>query len=430
MKVGGYMNHLRDRKPRRGLRAGVRALATIGVLGLAIAPAVSAAPLNVPLHTRGTQIRDAANHTVLLHSVEIGGMSLGNGERKTAHCGFRYKEPKPEWGGMLAAEGFNSVRLGIAWANVEPTAPTVNPDGSLTHHWNESYLSKLDTAINGYAAAGIAVVLEMHQSQWSPAFTDIHKPNNPTGLFCEGQGIPNWFYPGAVPGDDTAVLTAKCEFFRNEARAGVPEKPIDGLVLAWQHVASRYVSNPWVIGADILNEPSWGNACADPHTLLDSFYVTVGNAIRAADPNMLLIYENGTWAAWISRGSFLAGPLSLRNAVYSWHWYPPDWDTTVVGTFDPGTGRHHLAGNLALATSWHQPFWVGEFNVFNQGYPNLKMHTDPNWQADGMAAMAYAKSSGISWSFHSYDPGNGSRLLDPKTKQPRPDLLAVLQSGF
>src|SRR4051794_9988701 len=164
------MNHLRERAPRRRIRAGARALAAMAVLGLAVAPAVSAAPLSVPLHVSGQQILDSANHPVLLHGVEIGRVTLGNGEHKSAHCGYKYKVPKPEWAGMISSEGFNAIRLGISWANIEPTAPTVNGDGSLTHHWNETYLRSIDAVVADYQAAGVAVILEMHQSQWSPAF--------------------------------------------------------------------------------------------------------------------------------------------------------------------------------------------------------------------------------------------------------------------
>jgi hypothetical protein len=422
------MNHQRERAHRRPIRAGVRALAVLGVLGLAAAPAVQASPLAVPLHTHNQQIIDANGNPVLLHGVEIGRMSLGEGEHKTAHCGYKYKTPNPLWAQMIGSEGFNTVRLGISWANIEPTAPTVNHDGSLTHHWDETYLRAVDTVVNDLGANGVSVILEMHQSQWSPAFTDILKSNG--NVFCQGQGIPAWFYPDAVPGDRSAPLNAKCEFMVNYARPGVPEKPIDGLVTAWQLVASRYASDPNVIGADLLNEPSWATGCADPHQLLGDMYTTVGNAIHAVNNHMLIMYENGTWASWISRGSFLPQPVNVPNAVYSWHWYPPDWNTTVVGTFAPGTGMQQLQGNAALAASWNQPFWIGEFNLFNEGYIRPAAQTDPNWQADSASFMAYARTAGLSWSFHCYNPGSGSELINPKTKQPRPLLLAALQNGL
>jgi hypothetical protein len=421
------MNHQMERAPRRPIRTGARALAVLGVLGLAAAPAVQASPLAVPLHTSGQQIIDANGHAVLLHGVEVGRMSLGEGEGRTPVCGYHYKIPKPVWATMIGSEGFNSIRLGISWANVEPTAPTVNPDGSLTHHWDTTYLGEIDNVVHDYEAAGVAVILEMHQGQWSPAFTGIKKNGR---TFCEGQGIPAWFYPDAVPGDQNAPVVAKCEFMLDQARAGVPEKPIEGFAAAWQEVASRYVSNPGVIGADLLNEPSWADTCADPHQLLGDMYTTIGMAINQVNPHMLIMYENGTWASYISRGPFLTQPVSVPNAVYSWHWYPPDWDTTVVGTFAPGTGRQQLQGNAALAASWNQPFWIGEFNLFNQGYLRPRLHTDPAWKADSASFMAYARTAGLSWSFHAYNPGNGSVLLDPKTKQPRPDLLAALQNGL
>ena len=42
---------------------------------------------------------------------------------------------------------------------------------------------------------GIAVVLSMIQSQWSPAFHDVPTP---FGIACQGEGMPAWLYPNAT----------------------------------------------------------------------------------------------------------------------------------------------------------------------------------------------------------------------------------------
>ena len=120
---------------------------------------------------------------------------------------------------------------------------------------------------------------------------------------------------------------------------------------------------------------------------------------------------------------------ALANAVYSWHLYPPDWDTTATGT-PRQTGRQALQARVDRARAWGDPIWLGELNAFNRGYTGEHNQTDPSWEADTAAFMAYARANDLGWSFWAYGTGAGSSLVAAATGEAKPELLAALQGGL
>ncbi len=71
----------------------------------------------------------------------------------------------------------NSVQIMLSWANLEPRRPTRLAGGGVKHHWSAKYLAALDLAIKQFRDHGIAVVLSLGQSRWSPAFRNLKLPN-------------------------------------------------------------------------------------------------------------------------------------------------------------------------------------------------------------------------------------------------------------
>ena len=95
------------------------------------------------------------------------GLVSGSGNNKLTNpdsCGDGYLPvPDTEFDDFRRL-GFNSVRLGISWANMEPDPPTAGRPA-----WNLQYLTAVDDAIRGSTSRGIAVVLDMHANNLSPA---------------------------------------------------------------------------------------------------------------------------------------------------------------------------------------------------------------------------------------------------------------------
>jgi hypothetical protein len=394
-----------------------------GVVSLAaLAPTQASAAALGHLSVSGGQIVDAAGAPVVLHSTSAGGMAAGNGNSAPDDCLLDWALPRADLATDVKAAGFNSVRLGISWANLEPTAPV-----GTKHTWNQVYLQALDTDIQRFTSVGVSVIIEMHQSQWSPAFKHFKPPNSDRAPECEGIGMPTWLYPGTPEG--LVPDAAKCEFFVNKKRAGVPVAPLDGFVEAWKFVAARYASNPGVIAADMLNEPGWSKTCHPPTDTLVRFHERVGQAIHQANARLLLIAEDGTLSYYLTRGFAMTRKPNVPNLVFSWHWYPPNWDRTRQGRRHE-TGKESLQAHADRAREWGVPFWVGEFNAFNQAFNNPAVRTDKNWKADTLAMMAWAKAAGVGWSFYAFDVGSGGSLVDPLTGKAKPDILAALRTGM
>jgi endoglycosylceramidase len=365
-------------------------------------PGGSAARIEGWLKTSGTSIVDQKGQKVRFLGVDDGRMNPGSGNTPN-NCDQVWGKVKDSEYRNVADFGFNVVRLGVTWSNLEPQVPVPGPNGVVTHTWNDQYLAALDQAVEGFGSRGVAVILDMHQAGWSPAFDDRR-----TGR-CEGSGMPDWLYPVAA---SQRTSDAKCDFFANRPEDGVPVAPLDGFEAVWKMLADRYKDNPKVVAADMLNEPP---SVCDGGQVSD-FYERIGKAIRAENPNILLVFEDNAWTGYSQNGFLLPRPLSLPNAVYSWHFYPDTWEK----------GKAALQEHVDRAKAWNVPLWIGEFNAFNYatdaGYPS-------NWSDQLAELMAYMKANDVSWTLWEYGHGRNSAIVDKKG-QPKQDLVKGLQQGF
>jgi hypothetical protein len=302
--------------------------------------------------------------------------------------------------------------LGISWANLEPSPPTKDASGHLVHHYNIPYLRAVDATVRRFAANGVAVVLDMVQVRWSPAFERIQLPRG--NVYKCGVGLPEWLYPNG--GGVTEMIRAEEAFFAHPSSWA-------GLTAVWTFLARHYADQPMVVGADILNEPYDllavpypGTQTLTPAALdLTRFYRTVGMAIHGVDPSLLLVYEDKRLGG-VGAGMALTGSPGLPNGVYSVHMYPDAWT-------DP-SGRALLESYATRAAAWDAPLWIGEFSAFGYTSPT---GPSPNWSADLGAFVRYCRARDIGWTIASY---SGNRLLIKGTTTPKPDIVGVLRSGL
>jgi hypothetical protein len=366
------------------------------------------------IHTDGTSLIDASGKKVILAGVDDSRLDAGEGNRPD-HCDLIWSPASAADIANMRSMGFNMDRIGVSWANLEPAPPTVNANGTLTHHWNKRYLAALDREIKDLHANHMAAILDMHDAGWSPAFTG--HPGQ-----CEGHGLPRWLYNGwlyiTAQNNADALGVARCQFFSDTKEAGMPERPQEGFAAVWKMLARRYAANPTVIGADMFNEPIWPTACLDAN--LRSFYQKVGHAIRMVNTRILLICEDSGYAAKPTGAFLLRRMPALNNALYSWHFYPASWKD----------GRAALAAHLALARSWNVPLWIGEFDAFGGSYNiAIKPQVDPRWHSDLSALMKYFKDNRISWTIWDYDYG-GYSVVVPGTTRPKRGLMSLLRQDM
>jgi hypothetical protein len=354
------------------------------------------------LHTSGGRILDQSGRPVRFLGVGILDLAPGRGlsSRQTGDTCNGWTRPPIAAYDNIRDWGFNSVRLAIAWANLEPQPP-IRLGSVELHQWNRQYLRALDEVVRELTSRGIAVIIEMSQNGWSPAFERARYPG------CPGRGFPAWLYEGT---STNTIPKAKRAFFEN--RDNVQES----YMAAWQLVAKRYANRSLVVGADMMNEPFTDpDDMAPEDTHLEALYEKVGRAIREVNPKILLIFQDNQvrWRQALAPTT----PPPFANVVYQMHLYAYRWK---------GEADKRMAATVKLAKRWKVPLYMGEFNGFGAGRNGRPPSS--GWLGNLRSLMDYCKANRVSWTFWAYWGGNS--LIEPGTQQPKEKLLAALQAGF
>ena len=356
------------------------------------------------LHTEGTRIVDQAGRTIRFAGVDVSGMGHGWGSPVAGggRLGCASWEPPTRAEVQnIHRWGFNVVRLSFSWANLQP----VQPRGR-AHGFNVGYARALQLAVGEFTRRGIAVVLEMAQSHWSPAFGVAGAQHMKCGV-----GMPLWLYgvPAGALAPSSGSLTigqAKRDFFanRNDVQAAYAS--------AWRFVARRFAGNHLVVGADMVNEPFTLGAFPTSELRLGRLYARVGRAIRRVNPNLLLIFQDSQFRGL--RSLALRRPPPLPNVVYTFHLYRSVWRSEA---------RPMVRAYLTRARRWGVPLWISEFDAFGYASPR---GGSPTWEGDLRAMLRFCKRNGIGWSEFSYA---NRWLLKPGTDRAKPGLISILRRG-
>ena len=367
------------------------------------------------LHASGTSIVDASGAAVQLTGLNVSGMESSNpdGSNVPGTCNSGWKALTSAQVDQIAAYGFHTVRLPIAWANLEPTAPQVRSDGSLTHQWNTTYVAALDNEISLLAARQIGVILDMHQSTWSYAFTTGSSNHHPG---CPGSGMPGWLNPNAA---NETFNRARCSFLENKAEAGVPGTAWGDFEAAWSYLASHYADNSAVIGLDTINEPNCENLN------LNQFYDAVTHAMHAADPRALVIVGGPRRPVDVP-----VDTCAIRSQRRALH--PPARGLLVGPQRRPGdsvvqrlTSPRRERGSGSA--SWNVPLYIGEFYAFDgAGVQEVgKNQPDANYVADTASFLSYARMHSVSWTYWAWISGSHRRSSTAQPWLPQPVVRAI-----
>ncbi|MCS5498837.1 cellulase family glycosylhydrolase [Cnuibacter physcomitrellae] len=352
-------------RARRLLRLGAVALAALlpaTALAVAQAPAPAVAATSGWLHTEGAAIKTEAGQTYTIKAVAWFGM-------ETSNCA-----PHGLWSisldaglASIASMGFNTIRLPfsnecLAQASSTSINQNANPDlVSLTP------LQLMDTVIAKARSYGLNVILDRHRPD-SGAQSELWY----TDRYSEKQWIADW-----------------------------------------TTLASRYKSDPTVIGVDLHNEPHgpacWG--CGDPARDWQAAATRAGDAVLAVNPKLLIVVEgverqgDGS-STWWGGGLSDAGakPVSLKVAgrvVYSPHDYPStvfnqtwfqaaDYPANLEGVWERNWGY--------LVTKGVAPVLLGEFGT------KYESASDQAWLK---SLVGYLGKKGISFAYWSFNPNSG-----------------------
>jgi endoglycosylceramidase len=289
----------------RGTRRAAALAAVAAALGL-LAAAAQAAP-TAPLGHSGRWITDANGRVVILHGVN---MVYKRPPYYPAAAGFGDDDAA-----FLQRFGFNSVRLGVIYAGVEP-----NPGA-----YDNGYLDRIAATEVNLAQHGIFSQLDFHQDMYNEKF--------------QGEGWPDWAVqddglPNTALGFPTnyfsnlALLAAFDHFWANSPGPGGVGLQ-DRYAAAWGYVAEKFASASHTAGFDLMNEPWPGSpfltcfvqpGCPAFDTgVMVPFYKQVIAKIRKAERQKLVWYEPNVLFNF-GADSSVSG-LGDKAAGFSFHIY-------------------------------------------------------------------------------------------------------------
>jgi len=334
---------------------------------------------------------------------------------------------------FLAANGFNAVRVGVIWSDLEPE-PGV---------FNSAYLASIESTVQTLGNHGIYSIIDFHQDAYSTAFGGEGAPAWAT----ETNGATNVSLP--FPYNeffDPAEQQAWDSFWSN---ADAPNSIglEDNYSQMLEYVASAFNGNSNVAGFELMNEPSPGSSTFLSTLLggsffdsqqLTPFYDQGSDAIRAVDPSTPIFFEPNV----LSNAGLPTdlGHVDATNTVLSFHDYC-EFDLGSLGCI-PGVSA--VVGNAeAYAEAQGIPAFMTEFGATSdqtaiaapmQGADgNLIGWTEWSYSSQGDITTSASPPSSESLVFNPELPPTGTNVntanLDTLA-EPYPQVISGTPTSF
>ena len=269
----------------------------------------------------------------------------------------------PQW-------GCNCIRYLIAWAGIEPQPGK----------YDDEYLAAVRRRLDWAQAAGLYVVLDMHQDVYGVKYGFCGAP----AWACLDGGAPFERNPGehwAANYLKPAVLAAFDSFWQDAPGpegVGVQTR----FVRAWRHVVEKLGDHPAVIGYDLLNEPFYGNVLQYPETLA-AFVELQARLPKGANPLSLFAAQRSE-----EMRQLVADPDRLYPAV--------DCADAAIRRFE----EERL-----------MPFYRRALPILRQVTPDAILFVEPHiWASGGAHSFLTREGVGgagarLAFAPHYYDPG-------------------------
>jgi endoglycosylceramidase len=308
--------------------------------GACTSPDFTGAPLGVKCNA----LVDTEGRTVLLHGIN----ARVDGVFDVAHSDGRPpNEVDPAFTADDATQirslGFNALRLPIHWSAIEPTE---------TRGFDEGYLDKVASVIALCKAAGVLVLVDLHQDGYSKEIGEDGAPLwaiSPAPAVLTGATYPDG---GAepVPGGEAA---AAFDTFFGSTDKGTYLR--DRYTKMAAHVAARFKDDPGVFGFELMNEPVASDAVLHP------LYQEMVPAMRQAAPGKLLLWEPTAVRNQLDQATIGDGTSLGAGTVYAPHVY-----TNAFAGGDGFTKESLTPSNVnarAEADSWSSPLVITEWGM-------------------------------------------------------------------
>ena len=348
----------------------------VGVPMAHAAPSPSVASRPPRFSTSGLWIRDRAGRDLVLRGVDLSGAEYTPTDQALPYDAADFA--------TIRATGATVVRLPISWALLEPTPGVFDP----------AALARVAQIVEWAGQAGLMVVLDMHQYDWTRCFG--------------GLGVPTWAVPNcpATPPSNPAEVftdyaTAETWFWAHPALQAA-------LADTWAAVAQAVGHPKNLLGYDLFNEP--GISFIPPEVFeeqyLVPFYRMVGTRLRAVDPGGLIFVEPSVANGLVNGSSQFLGPIGLPGVVFAPHQYGldslnPDTSGNAYDLAGPDQFALDLSIDRSVAERMGAAEWLGEWGAItpaNSYQPIAYINDDLAAQDQMMLGSAY-------WSYSHNDSG-------------------------
>jgi endoglycosylceramidase len=287
------------------------------LIPLAFSPGDTPATPDLPY----VPLLDEQGRTLILHGCNYMGMEFGWFNHSAADF-----EKIAEW-------GFNVVRLPIAWNYIEP----------VEGEYDQTYITEVIDRAVGYAAdAGLHVIIDMHQWNWSPC--------------SHGNGAPAWTCD--TPTGEEFDWLRQAHLFWDH-----PEY-LDHFVGAWEQVAIHFAGDDRVWGYDLWNEPNAGLRSLPwtcENQLIRPLFRRFIDAIRAHHPEPYILIE--PVITHVAGLPFVMDPFPDERLIYAPHHYATSTGAGGDYYVDKVQGKRRFQRYQDEANEWGLPLLIGETGV-------------------------------------------------------------------
>jgi endoglycosylceramidase len=377
------------------------AVGDYGVLPAGPTPNVDPDGALLSVGTNGDWLTNSDGQVVILHGLNDV-YKVGSGE--PSGDGFDNDDAA-----FLAANGFNAVRVGIIWSDLEPE-PGV---------FDAAYLNSVEQTVQTLGNNGIYSIIDFHQDAYSSAFGGEGAPAWAT----ETNGASNVSLPFPYNEFFDPAETQAWDSFWSNADAPNGLGLEDNYSQMLEYVANAFNGNPDVAGFELMNEPSpgsetlgtlFGSPSFDTQEL-NPFYDQGADAIRAADPSTPIFYEpNVLFSTGVPTQ---LGTVDATGTVFSFHDYC-EFDLGPLGCI-PNVGN--IADNAVnYADAQGIPAFMTEFGAssdqtgigasMNAADQHLIGWTEWAYSSQGDISTTASPPSSESLVYNPADPPTGANV--------------------
>jgi aryl-phospho-beta-D-glucosidase BglC (GH1 family) len=332
------------------------------------------------LSTRGVDIVDSDGTAIKLNCANWYGLD------QPGHVPGGLQVQTPQFiAGLIKQYGFNCVRVPVSAELVNNHTTTYPP--AVAHYpplQGATGMDALDVVVQTLSSTGLRMILDLHtlSAAWCCSGSD-------------GQGL--WY--------SANVSTAQWE---------------QSLVT----LATRYKSNPWVVGIDLKNElrdtvidgkkltVSWRSG--DPATDWAPAAEAAAEKVLAANPDLLIVVEGINYAG--SLEGVKTYPIKLSQPgklVYEVHNYGYWFSRSSTPSYESFRDMLDTKWGF-IVTEEIAPVWLGEFGVCNSPTDKCLTGVSTSWEAQWwLYIRQYIVERNLHWGIWSID---GTQSFAPPSR--------------